>query len=428
MNTRKPNAMNPSTHEGPYPTQRQSRPVFWASIVLALLALGACSGDTDPQAAAPDDHAAESQDQHGDEEAAHGPTDREVHLSPEQRGLLQVDVGEAPRGHADAMISAPAVVRFDPDRMARIGPRLEAKVVRVPVDLGDTVQSGDLLAVLDSVDLGQARARYLTANALLETAQADFEREQRLAEQQISSQEELLEARARLHEAEAEQRAAMEALRLFGLRQDEIATTGRDEVLSRLTLTATMDGTVQRRDLSPGQTLGPAATPIHIVDSDRMWLMIDAFEGSLDRIAVGQPVEFTSRALDGKRFPGRIDWMSRQLDEQSRTVTLRAVLDNPDGSLRAGLFGTARIQTGDGDGPPRVPVDAVQRLGEEDVVFMPAEEDHAFRAVPVSLGHEGNGWVEVTAGIEAGDPVVFEGAFDLMSALTASSRSAEHGH
>ena len=61
-------------------------------------------------------------------------------------------------------------------------------------------------------------------------------------------------------------------------------------------------------------------------------------------------------------------------------------------------------------------------------MFVPAEEDHAFRAVPVTLGHEGNGWVEITAGIAAGDPVVFEGAFDLMSALTASARSAEHGH
>ncbi|MBK79867.1 MAG: efflux transporter periplasmic adaptor subunit [Gammaproteobacteria bacterium] len=424
MNPRKASNMNPFNLQSPSRRLRRLRPILW--VVLSMLALSACSDEDVPPAVAPDDHAAEESAGHGDDAAESG--ERELHLSAEQRGLLKVGVDAAPRGHADAMVSAPAVVRFDPNRMARIGPRLEAKVVKVPIDLGERVRTGDLLAVLDSVELGRARARFLTANAMLETAQADFERERRLAEQQISSQEELLEAKARLSEAEAEQRAAMEALRLFGLSADEIASTGRGEELSRLTLTATMDGVVQRRDLSPGQTLGPADTPIHIVDNSRMWLMIDAFEGSLDRIALGQPVEFTSRALDGTRFPGRIDWVSHQLDEQSRTVTLRAVLDNPEGKLRAGLFGTARIQTGAGEGPPRVPVDAVQRLGEEDVVFVPAEEDHAFRAVPVTLGHEGNGWVEITAGIAAGDPVVFEGAFDLMSALTASARSAEHGH
>ena len=400
----------------------KSRHRIIGSAVLALL-LAACGEEPPPH------EATEEPGSHEEPTSSAREARTEVHLSPEQRGLLNVRIGETAVGHAEAIVSAPATIEFDPDLTARVGPRLEAKVVRVPVDLGDAVARGDLLAVLESVELGRARARYLTANAMLETAQAEYAREERLAEQQISSQAELLEARARLREAEAEQQAALEALRLYGLTAEEISSTERGESLSRLTLTAPIAGVVQHRDLAPGQTLGPNDTPIHIVDDARMWLMIDASESHLDRLKVGQVVEFTSRALDGRSFNGTLGWISRQLDERSRTVTLRAVLDNDEGVLKAGLFGTARVQTGsEGEGPPRVPIDAVQRIDEQDVVFVPGEERHAFRAQPVMLGHEGDGWVEVVSGLEPGDRLVTEGAFDLMSTLTASSRSAEHSH
>ena len=76
-----------------------------------------------------------------------------------------------------------------------------------------------------------------------------------------------------------------------------------------------------------------------------------------------------------------------------------------------------------------MPTDAVQSLdGDTSVVFVPGEEAGAFRVVPVTLGHEGNGRVEIRDGLAAGDAVVTEGAFDLMSALTSGSRSAAHGH
>lgn len=400
----------------------KSRHRIIGSVVLALL-LAACGEEPPPH------EATEEPGNHEEHTSSGREVRTEVHLSPEQRGLLNVQIGETAVGHAEAIVSSPATIEFDPDLTARVGPRLEAKVVRVPVDLGDAVARGDLLAVLESVELGRARARYLTANAMLETAQAEYAREERLAEQQISSQAELLEARARLREAEAGQQAALEALRLYGLTAEEISSTERGESLSRLTLTSPITGVVQHRELAPGQTLGPNDTPIHIVDDARMWLMIDASESHLDRLKVGQVVEFTSRALDGRSFTGTLDWISRQLEERSRTVTLRAVLDNDEGVLKAGLFGTARVQTGsEGEGPPRVPIDAVQRIDEQDVVFVPGEERHAFRAQPVMLGHEGDGWVEVVSGLEPGDQLVTEGAFDLMSTLTASSRSAEHSH
>ena len=72
--------------------------------------------------------------------------------------------------------------------------------------------------------------------------------------------------------------------------------------------------------------------------------------------------------------------------------------------------------------------DAVQTIDDESVVFVPGNEGGAYKAVPVTLGKEANDWIEIKSGISANTEVVSVGAFDLMSAITASGRSAAHGH
>lgn len=360
----------------------------------------------------------------------HREENRSIHLEPSQLARLDIRVEQVKTGAADALIKAPATVRFDPDRVVTLGPRLRAKIIEVKSDLGEPVEQGEAVAVLDSVALGKAKARHLTTKARVRTARAAYEREKTLASQEISSEAELLEARAKMEEARAEHQAADEELRLYGLSPEAIDAVepGGKVPLSRYRLTSPVKGVVQKRDVSPGQTIGPEQTPIHIVDTSRMWVMMEAFERDLPRLSVGQRVSFAPRALRDHAVAGKIDWISRELDQETRTIRVRATVDNPDGLLRAGMFGTARIQTLGATKQPLVPVDAVQRIEDGQFVFVPGEKDGHFRAVPVRLGTEANGRVEVVSGLAADDKVVVAGAFDLMSALTASGRSASHGH
>lgn len=424
--------------------------LLWAALIAVTLPLAACDQASDASAgearpakaerqghsqreagrdrapgkpAAGPDHKGEG---HGEPEAGQ----RKVHLTTAQRKRLDLKIAAAEAGSATAVVQAPATVRFDADRVAKVGPRLEAKVVTVTKDLGETVKAGETVAVLDSVQLGRAKARYLTAQARFGTALAEYQRDRKLAKQQITSEAELLQSKAAYLQAQAERDAARAELRLYGLDQKDIAgiAVGGEQPLSRYYLSAPIAGTIQRRDLVTGQTVSAQETPIHIVNSRRMWVMIDAFEQDLARLRPGQPVKLTVRALPGQSFTGKTDWVSHELDEQSRTVRVRAVVANDNGALRAGMFGTARIQTDAEQRFALVPVDAVQTVGEDKLVFVPAEEAGAFRAVVVQTGAEGDGQIEIRQGIEPGDKVVVAGAFDLMSALTASGRSASHGH
>ena len=120
--------------------------------------------------------------------------------------------------------------------------------------------------------------------------------------------------------------------------------------------------------------------------------------------------------------------MRPKLEKETRTMPVRALFDNPDGQLRAGMFGTARIYTNSKETAALIPVDAVQQIEGTDRVFVPGEEPGSFRPVVVTLGNERDGFVEVISGLDPGQTAVVSGAFDLKSALTAATRSADHGH
>lgn len=96
--------------------------------------------------------------------------------------------------------------------------------------------------------------------------------------------------------------------------------------------------------------------------------------------------------------------------------------------LKEGMYGTASILNSQENVKPIIPVDAVQRINNETVVFVPGDEEGSFKPLEVVIGEENNGWVEIAGNIKIGDPVVTNGAFDLMSTITSKTRSAAHGH
>ena len=395
--------------------------------------LSGCGSNSETQTTEPagtEQH--QQEEQHSEASGEHagegGEHNQEVHLTKEQRQTLGIEVETLLTGSATATISRPASVTFDKDQISKVGPRIEAKVVKVVKDLGDPVNEGDPIALMSSVDLGKIKADYIRLNARLQAEQARYEREQSLYKQEISSQAELLEAEANYQQARAELNASAEALRLYGLSQSDIENieAGGDWPLSYFYLSSTTDGVIQERNLSPGQTISSSETPVHVVDLSRVWVMIDAYEQDIAYINEGQKVSLVVRSIDGQTFEGKVDWVSYALEEDTRTMPVRAVVENPNGLLRAGMFGTARIATGKEQNIAMIPVDAVQTIRGETKVFVPGEEPGSFKPVTVMLGEENEGFVEVVSGLQPGDRAVTAGAFDLKSALTAGSRNAAH--
>ena len=337
---------------------------------------------------------------------------------------MSVAYGEILVGSVETVITTglpvTGTITYDANRVSHIGARTDGRIVRLAADVGTRVSSGEVLAVLESPQIGQLQTEEREAEALLAIARENHARELRLEEQGISSRKELLLAEADLRRAEAARTSAHERLLVLGAHGGEGG---------RFNVTAPFAGVVVARDASLGEMAAPADHLFTVANLQRLWIELDVFERDLARIARGQDVEVTTAAYPGRSFPGTIVYIGDILDPQTRTVRARVEVPNPREVLKPGMFATARIAVGSGGQPfVVVPEAAVQELEGRKVVFVPGDRPGEFRAQPVQVGEQlEGGKIVILSGLTDDSRIVIAGAFSLRSEL-AEGEIGEHGH
>ena len=416
-------------------------------VLTCVLAMGAGCKDSDGQDhggesheehAGHDDHAG---DEHGHEEHAgedeahddhghgeerhddHGHDDGEeqvVRISPEVLSRNGIRLGTAEAGVLAGAFEVPAEVQLNPDRVAHISPLVEGQLLSVDVTLGDRVEAETQLARLRSVELGQARAELSRTTSLRDVAEQNRDRQRRLREEGISSERSLLEAELAYEQADAERDAARSRLRVFGLR----GGSGPD-----MTLESPIAGVVVERHATRGENVSPDDTLFIVADLSRVWVIGRVYEQQVAQVAPGMNATLTLNAYPGRTWTGTVDFVGATLDESTRTLPIRVEIDNPDGLLRPGLFGSLRLASGQPTSTSVVvPLSAVQTVDNRTVVFVPGHEDGEFAAHPVTTGRESTRQVEVLEGLEPGARLVVEGAFILKSELMRGELGHGHAH
>lgn len=327
----------------------------------------------------------------------------------------EIRLGGIVIGRADTIsvgqLRVTGTITYDASRVSEIGARAAGRVTLMRAVLGERVAQGQVLAVLESPDVGQLRATERQATALLGIARENYLRERGLADQGISSRKELLLAEAELRRAEAEVRGVSERLRVLG------ASGGSG---SRFVVTAPFAGVVVARQASLGEMAEPTDSLFTIADLSRLWIELDVFERDLARVRVGQTVSVTVTAYPDRVFPGRIVYVGDILDPKQRTVRARVEIPNDDRALKPGMFARAEIAVGAGGvGIVVVPQSAVQEFKGRHVVFVPGTRAGEFRPLVVEPGEAVDGdRIEIRSGLVAGSRVVVAGAFALRSELS----------
>ena len=317
---------------------------------------------------------------------------------------------EARRADLDVGVEATARLEYDRNRYAEVTAQVPGVVREVHVDLGDQVEAGDPLFTLESVQVGDLQARLSGARERAATARSNVERQQALGD--IASQRNVELARQELEAAEAEVRSIQSSLRM----------AGRTRGGGRYALTAPIAGTVVRRHGVVG-TYATATEPLAVIaDTSTMWALLDVRDADAAEVRVDQPVALRVDGVDGT-FEGTITWVASEVDPRTRTVAARAEIPNEDGSLRANLFGRARIQVADRHSAVTVPRDAVQRVDDAHVVFVRLDNGY-YEPRQVALGRTGDGVVQVRGEIAPGETVVSEGAYLLKTELRRDSIGA----
>jgi len=394
-------------------------------LLLALAALSACKserakgeehGHDDKHGE--DKHGGDKhgEDKHGEEGEEHH--EGEVHLTPDAITRSEIRTERAALAALAGGLEIPAEISIHSDRVAHVTTLVPGRVRSAEGIVGARVKKGSTLAVLESAELSNANAQLRQAEANVEVAQTSHARQQELQDAGIGAKRDALEAEAELRRTHAELVASQQRVELYG------GGGG-----TSTTLRSPLDGEILQRHATVGETIKPEETLFVVGDLSKVWVLGRVYEQDVAIARVGAPAELMLQAYPGKVFSGKLNYVAPQLEERTRTLLVRMELDNREGILRPGLFGTLRLLRDDAGAPKRlvVPESAVQRTNEGDIVFVPADEPGAFKPAPVALGARHDGRVEILSGIAEGQPVVVSGAFVLRSELL-KGQLGEHHH
>jgi membrane fusion protein, heavy metal efflux system len=339
---------------------------------------------------------------------------KEVDLALEPVRLLPV--AETIRANAETL--------YPPSRLARVAPRIAGVVRDVKAVLGQEVEAGTVLALLESSAFGDAKSEYLQARALRELRQRTAEREQTLFEKKISAGRELSEAETALEEAVLNAQRAEQRLAALGLSAPQIqAIAEKKDASAAMELVAPFPGTVVEATAVPGELVTSERPIFSVAAMDRMWVAADVYESDLPKIEKDQRVVFTMEGLPDKRFSGSVVAIGGEVDDRTRTVRVLADVKNVQRLLRARMFGRAEITVKPPERKLLVPKAAVQNDGDCNLVFVsPSKNVYQARKIQVGTVYEGG--FEVAGGLADGESVVTRGSFLLKTEVLRGQMGA----
>lgn len=386
-----------------------------------------------------EEHEEPGHDEHeGQEEPGHdeheepGHEEGVVELTPEAAAHAKIRVAPVELRKVPLVLRTTARVDYDERRIAHVSPRITGRVTSVAAELGDDVTAGTRLAAIDSIDLGGAKADYLTARAEESLARKTRDRETRLAKEKITSQQSVLEARANHEKALARKRESEERLRLLGLTTEDVEQVRYgDPKAAVIPLMAPIDGRIVEKHLVVGELVSPEDKVFTVADLSQLWIWIDVYERDLAKVHEDDTAEVATEAWPGRTFVGHVAYIGDHVDPDTRAARARIDIANADGALKPGMFADVVLtDPHSGDAGPMaltVPPSAIQRDGDHLIAFV-KEGERRYERRTVRLGARTEELVEVVEGLAQGDEVVVEGVFLLKSEAAKEQMGGGHSH
>ncbi len=314
----------------------------------------------------------------------------------------------------DEVIS-PGKIEANPGGISRVVLPAPGRIASVLVKLGDAVEKGQTLLTLESPDVDAVESSYLQAgaalaqaNANVAKAQSDYDRASDLFEHNaiakkevINAENSLAQAKAAVEQAKASQEQYSRRIGMFGLKAGKFGQSV--EVRSPLS------GKVLELSVAAGEYRNDTNAPLMtIANLSSVWVSADVQESSIRLIQVGERVDVTLAAYPNETFRARVMRIADTVDPQTRTIKVRAELDNSRGRLRPEMFGSIR-HTESIESRPVLPVGAVIQGDGHNVVFVEKAPGH-FQRTEITVGKRSGDVLPVLSGLKAGDRVVVDGA------------------
>jgi len=231
-----------------------------------------------------------------------------------------------------------------------------------------------------------------------------------------------------LAEAEADLAFAQEKFHLLGIDIEQFEKKQAGDQHPLIAVTSPISGSVIERAATQGEVVSPDKSLFTVADLSALWVVIDIYERDLGRLRAKTAVKVKTTAYPDRNFKGVISYIGDMLDEKTRTVKARVVVENADRLLKPGMFATVLIEAAGGtERLITVPEEAVFLDGSRNYVFIQTAPEK-FEMREIAVGRTLGKRLEVIRGLNKGEPVAVQGAFILKSELKKGELVDEHGH
>ncbi len=340
-------------------------------------------------------------------------------LTEDQITAARIDMATVQGGTLARRISVPGTIVPHADRIARVSVKLSGTVGELRKKIGDPVAKDEILAILESREVADAKSEYFAARLTSELQQDLFERDKTLWDKRISNEQQFLRSRNAAAQSRMKLDIARQKLLALGLTEKDIAALPDEPEASlrRQEVRSPMAGRVVERKVDLGMAVGRDNLETElfvIVDLDRVWVELNVSPADLPVLKEGQPVSIGARGLTEKA-EGKIVFISPLLDKETRSARVMAEIGNSEGKWRPGSFVTAAIAIEEQPVSLIVPTSAIQTIDSEKVVFVRKPE--GFERRQVVLGRSDERLAEVVTGLQPGDIVAVTNTFSLKAEL-----------
>jgi cobalt-zinc-cadmium efflux system membrane fusion protein len=348
------------------------------------------------------------------------------------------------------MITTNGELIFDPNHVALLSSKVPGTVAVVLKNIGDKVKNGDILALIDASQVGQLKSEFLRNIVQIRSQKDNVKRLRPLTATNAITQRELIDAETSLQEAEVTLLSTQQFLANLGFVLPEVADDDDPTILATklkflgipneivkklpplaqsgnlLPIFAPFDGEVVSSDIVLGTVVDTTKPLFTVSDPSKMWIMLNVRQEDAQYIKEGLPVRFASDNSEQKTN-GIISWISPSVDVKSRTLKVRAEVENKDGRLRDKTFGIGNIVLREEPNALVVPQEAIQSTTDAQYIFIrdknyfKPDAPKIFHVRQVRLGAKKGRNIEILAGALPGEVVVTKGSNVLLSHLLRSN-------
>jgi membrane fusion protein, heavy metal efflux system len=352
--------------------------------------------------------------------AALGANSALIPMSDEQVKLAQIEMMSAGPASVARRLVVPGTIIPHADHIVHVAVKLSGTVAELRKNIGDKVTKDEVIAVLESREVADAKSEYLAAQLTNDLQQDLSARDKTLWDSRVGTEQQYLRSRNAAAQTGMRLNITRQKLLALGLGEKDIAALpdAPEELLRRQDVRSPIAGRVVERKVELGTAVGRdnLETELFVViDLSRVWVELSVASSDLPQMKEGQPVSISARGLS-KTAIGKIIFVSPLVDKDTRTARVVAEIDNGDRSWRPGSYVTAAIALNERTVSVVAPTTAIQKIGGQQIVFVRTKD--GFETRNIVLGQKEDQSVEIVSGLTAGETIAVSNTFSLKAELS----------